>query len=107
MADKLPLKKFIEQKLKDDFGIEGVHVYIQPPASLKLQYPAIICDLSNISTQKADNLGYVKTVGYTLTVITSTPVSPLILAMADFPYCSFDRHYTSDNLYHDIFTLYY
>lgn len=83
------------------------NVYFQPPETLKLQYPCIIYERSDIDKKYADNRSYISMVRYSLTLITRSPESELVKAILELPYCSYDRYYAADSLNHDTFTLYY
>jgi hypothetical protein len=84
------------------------NVYYQPPATVQLHYPAIIYELSSITTRNADNMHYINTRRYSVTVIDTNPDSILSQTILDsFERCTFDRRFASDNLYHDVLTLYY
>ena len=83
------------------------NVYFQPPASVKMKYPAIVYTLSNIQNTFADNSPYVQSNAYQLTVIDTDPDSEIVKRISSLPLCRFNRHFTSDNLYHDVFTLFY
>lgn len=83
------------------------NVYFQPPESLKLKYPCIVYDLSDIPTEKANNGTYLKYKRYTVTVIDEDPDSEIPEKVLALPYCSFDRPYKSDNLNHSVLTLYF
>lgn len=101
MASRLEL----HEKLKELLGTKSV--YYQPPASLKMAYPAIVYSVNNIEQTKANDEVYSRSREYSITVIDKKPDNPVIDKLLDLPYCSFDRHYTSDNLNHDVLTLYY
>lgn len=81
--------------------------YFQSPGVEKMVYPCIIYNRNSIDTKSADNNPYKMDIRYSVTVISSTPGDPISLAVAALPKCSFDRPYKSDNLYHDVFTLYF
>ena len=83
------------------------NVYFQPPETIRLQYPCIIYERSDIDKKYADNRAYTSMVRYSLTLITRSPESDLVKAILELPYCSYDRHYAADTLNHDVFTLYY
>lgn len=83
------------------------HVYFQPPSSVKMVYPAIVYSRNSISNDFANNLVYKQSLGYTVTVIDEDPDSEIVEKVSKLPMCSFDRHFTSDNLNHDVFTIYY
>ena len=82
-------------------------VYYQPPASVKLVYPCIIYTLDKIDTRHADNNPYIQKERYSLTVIDRDPDSEVMELVKKLPMCTFDRHYTADNLHHFVFTIYY
>ena len=83
------------------------NVYFQPPETIRLQYPCIIYERSDIDKKYADNRAYMRMVRYSLTLITRSPESDLVKAILELPYCSYDRYYAADTLNHDVFTLYY
>lgn len=83
------------------------NVYYQPPESIKMEYPAIRYSKSDIVGRNADNVLYTKTNRYEVIVISKTPDNPAIDKLLELPMCSYDRHYTSENLNHDVLTLYY
>ena len=89
-------------------GILGSHnVYFQPPSSVRMQYPAINYSRKDIEKRSADDCAYRKLPSYEVILIDKNPDSQLIEKILDLHYCSFDRHYESDNLNHDVFTLYF
>lgn len=82
-------------------------VYYQPPATVRMIYPAIVYSLSDLWVSYADNRWYKDTPSYTVTVIDRDPDSSIPCSFKDWPMCSFDRHFTSDNLHHFVFRIYY
>lgn len=83
-------------------------VYFQPPSSIRLKYPCIIYNLTNIEARRADNRAYNLDHGYELTYITKNPDDGFKeLLIETFPKCRFNRFFTSDNLNHYVFILYY
>lgn len=84
------------------------NVYFQPPESVKLSYPCIIYKRNGGDTEHADDRPYRFTVSYEILLIDKNPDSEFIekLAMA-FPTIEYKRHYVSDNLNHDAFSLFY
>lgn len=82
-------------------------VYFQPPESFKLKYPCIVYERSDIRTVKADNIKYTMKKRYTVTYISEDPDSEIPDKIVQLPYCSFDRHFKSGNMNHDVFDLYY
>jgi len=83
------------------------NVYFQPPASVKMSYDAIRYSRKNIQNSFANNSVYNQRDCYELIVIYKNPDSDLPRKISRLPMCSFDRHYTADNLNHDVFTIYY
>ena len=83
-------------------------VYYAPPESISLKYPCIIYNRDYIKLDKADDMNYSKNNRYQLIVIDKEVDNIFIEKILDkFKYSSYDRHYVSDNLYHDVITLYY
>lgn len=83
------------------------NVYFQPPESLKLEYPAIIYSRNNIENRFADDDVYLQNHRYQVIVVDKDPDSIFVDAVSKLPTARFDRHYTSDNLNHDVFTVFY
>lgn len=83
------------------------NVYFQPPASLQMQYPCILYRRNDMDIKRANDRVYSHTTGYMVTVIDANPDSEIPEKLLDFPMCRFDRHYTSENLNHDTYILYY
>jgi hypothetical protein len=82
------------------------NVYFQPPASIKMQYPAIVYNRSRIKKTFANDSVYGKKVCYEVTLITQDPDDEIVDILSNMQHCEFNRHFTSDNLNHDIFNLY-
>ena len=81
--------------------------YFQPPSSVRMQYPAIRYSIKDVEKRSADDIAYRKHPCYDLILIDKNPDSEFIEKLLDLPYCSYARHYESDNLNHDVFTLYF
>lgn len=89
-------------------GIVGSrNVYFQPPETIKMVYPCVVYGRSGIDTKFANDLPYGHVNEYTITVIDRDPDSLIPSKISDIPTCRFDRHFTSDNLNHDVFRIYY
>lgn len=97
-----------EPKLPEIFyDILGTrNVYFQPPASIKMQYPAIVYSRKNIVNSHANNEVYIQSLCYEVTVIDYKPNSEIVMQVSRLPMCTHDRHFEADNLNHDVFTLY-
>lgn len=101
MATRLDL----HNKLKELLGLPNV--YYQSPENTKMEYPAIRYSLSKISSRYADNTNYSNLTRYEIIVIDRKPDNPVIRKILDCNYASYDRHYVSDNLNHDVLTIYF
>lgn len=101
MASRLDLQKLLEDLLGSR------NVYYQPPTSVFMKYPAIVYSRSDIENDHANNKVYLQHTAYDVIVIDPDPDSEIVYKVSKLPLCSFDRHYVSDNLNHDVFTLYF
>lgn len=101
MATRVELNALLESIL----GTGKVH--FQPPASVSLSYPCIVYSRDDIDTRFADNIPYTRFKRYQVTVIDKNPDSVIPDKVAALPMCSFATHFTTDNLNHDIFNLYF
>ena len=101
MANRLYLHTIFEEILGSK------NVYFQPPESKKMEYPAIKYSMDGIDKRSADDTAYMLTKKYELIVISKKPDHPVIDKLLQLPMCRLDTHYISDNLNHDVFTLYY
>jgi hypothetical protein len=94
------------QTLLESLG-DGVTVYFQPPPDIQMVYPAIVYNRDYLATQWADNVPYAGTLRYQVTVIDTDPDSPLHAKLMAMPMMRYVRHYTSANLNHDIYDVYF
>lgn len=83
------------------------HVYYQPPASVRLQYPCVVYRLDDMPIIHANNRPYHWDHAYQLTVIDRDPESEIREKMAELPTCRFQRAYVADNLHHYVFRVYH
>ena len=83
------------------------NVYFQPPSSVRMVYPAIRYELSDISTYSADNRKYLAQKEYTLTLIAKDPDIDVVEKLIMLPFTRFYRYYSADNLHHWVFSIYY
>lgn len=83
------------------------NVYYDPPASVKMNYDAIVFTRSRIQNVFANNRVYGQKHLYEVTTVTEDPDAEIISTVSQLPMCSFDRHFVSDNLHHNVFTLYH
>lgn len=83
------------------------NVYYNPPETLKMVYPCIRYTKKNIDVKRASNVIHTQKTCYEVIVISTRPDDPVIEKIMELPYCSYDRPYKSNNLNHDVLTLYY
>lgn len=96
----------LHEELCDILGSRNV--YFQPPETVKMKYPCIVYERSDGDTQFANNMPYAFALRYTVTLIGADPDDPLIKKLAyRFETCIYDRHFTSNNLNHEVFKIYY
>ncbi len=101
------MDKRLDLQTKLETLLGSHNVYYQPPASVRMKYPAIVYSRSNIENRHADDGIYMQSHFYELIVIDEDPDSEVVGKVSKLPCCRFNRHYTSDNLNHDAFTIYY
>lgn len=101
MGSRLELQNLLESILGSR------NVYYQPPESIKIKYPAIIYSRNNIDNNFADDIVYIQNHTYQIIVIDANPDSEIVNKISKLPMCRYNRHYTSDNLNHDVFILNY
>ena len=78
---------------------DELHVYFQPPPSVRLEYPAIIYKVNDYSQEFADDRLYKKDRSYLVTLVHYDPDNIIVEKLLwAFPKMRFDRTYTSDNL---------
>ena len=91
--------------------LEGIlgsgNVKFPPPATRKMRYDCHLYERTAIDPLHADTAPYRLLDHYQVTVIYKNPDSDLPHRLAMLPMCTHDRHFTADNLNHDIFNLYY
>jgi hypothetical protein len=83
------------------------NVYFQPPSTVKMKYPAIVYSRNRIESKYANDKAYKTRTRYTVIVIDSDPDSLIPEKVATLPLCRHDRRYTTENLNHDAFSVYF
>lgn len=101
MASRIDLHEELKRLLGSN------HVYYQAPESVKMEYPAIRYSKSDVDVKHANDRPYIHKKKYEITVIDRIPDNAVIDKLLKLPMCTYDRHYTADNLNHDVLTLYY
>lgn len=98
-------RQILQDLLKQILG--SSNVYFQPPESIKMNYPCIVYRRDFIHTQYGDNSPYKNKKRYQLTIIDRDPDSVIVDRVAHLPMCSYDRSFSTDNLNHDVFNLFF
>lgn len=101
MAPRLELQALLEQLLGSR------NVYFQPPASFQMKYPAIVYHRDDVDIEYANDSPYKHMKRYLVTVIDPNPDSVIPDKVGKLPMSSFDRFFTSDNLNHDVYRLFF
>jgi hypothetical protein len=101
MGTRLELQTVLEILLGTD------HVYFQPPVNVTMVYPAIVYNRDYQAVKFADNLPYSRKIRYQVTVIDADPDSLIPDKVAGLPLTTYVRHFTADNLNHDIYDVYF
>lgn len=82
-------------------------VYFQPPTNVSLRFPCIIYKRNTDWVKHADNDLHLRMLQYEVTVIDRDPDSMIPVEVAKLPMCRFQRHFTADDLNHDVYNLYW
>lgn len=104
MGNRLKIDVTLRKVMKDISGVENV--YFQPPENLRIKYPAIIYERDDIRNRQADNIPYSQDTIYQVTVVDKNPDSLLVFAISALPKCRYERHFVSDGINHDVFTIF-
>lgn len=101
MGGRLELQGLLEKLLGSK------HVYFQPPASTRMVYPCIVYEWNSGDSSFADDVPYIFVKRYQITIIDLNPDSDIPDKIAGLKRCVMDRMFTSDNLNHWVFNLYF
>ena len=88
-------------------SIAGSNVYYQVPSNILMKYPAIKYEKNKIDNVHADNVVYYQKTSYSITIISKIVDDNIVEKISKLPQCSWDRQFIVDNLYHNIFNMYY
>ena len=69
--------------------------------------PALGMNIGQYLYNFADDIVYMQNHTYQIIVIDANPDSEIVNKISKLPMCRYNRHYTSDNLNHDVFILNY
>lgn len=97
-------RRLVLQGILEEIAGQG-KVYFNPPENIKLSYPCIVYNRSRVNDRYADGIVYDKMTEYDITYITRDPREAPFEEFEKLPYCSHNRHYVTDNLHHDVFTM--
>lgn len=104
---RLELQTILEGIMSEFVTDNKQHVWFQPPSSVYLTYPCIVYSLSSKDTWHANNSKYNTFDKYTITIMTRDPESPIPARVEQLKYCSFDRVFAVDGLWHMTYSLYF
>jgi hypothetical protein len=82
-------------------------VFFQPKMNTKMSYPCIVYARDQAKNKFANNSPYAHTKRYQVTIIDEDPDSVIPDRVAALPMSTFQRHFATDNLNHDIYSLYF
>lgn len=81
------------------------NIYFQPKSNVKMSYPAITYSINDIDNKNANNAVYLQYTQYQVIVIDKNPDSQIRNAISKMPISNFERQYTANDLYHNVFTI--
>lgn len=96
-----------QQFLTSWFGAAVQKVYIQPPSGMQMVYPCVVIERATGDTKFADNNPYRHQKRYLLTGISYDSDSGLYDLMAKLSRCVHNRSFSTENLNHDVFTIFF
>lgn len=102
MADR---RKELQTLLETMLGSRNV--YFQPPENFKMKYDCIVYKKDPERSRHADNRVYTKLPRWQITVMTQSPIAPIIQEISELPTCRHEQSFVRDNLYHNIYELYF
>lgn len=99
MGSRLQLQALLEEI--------APHVYYQPPTVIQMEYPCIAYQRDQAFVQFGNNIPYRFTQRYQLTCIDQDPDVPISEKVKLLPMTVFLRHFSADNLNHDLYNIYF
>lgn len=100
--------QFLDLQMKLSELMEGNMVKFQPPPGYQLTYPCLVYNISSGTTRFAENMPYLFTRRYTLTLMDRNPDSIFFDRIAKaFPMITVDRCFSTQGIHHFVYTLYY
>lgn len=108
MGQRVKLQQILEEILgSKNVYYSGSKGCNQSPENVRMNYPAIRYSKEGIDSKFANNSKYINTKRYQITLIDRRPDNSAIDKILNLPLSSYDRHFISDNLHHDVITIYY
>lgn len=103
---RLQLQSLLETLMGNE-PEQRLKVYFQPKPKAVLTYPCVVYHRDQARNKFADNRPYRHTKRYMITVIDQNPDSEIPDKIAALPMSTFQRSFSTDNLTHDIYSLYF
>ncbi len=104
--DPSPTKRLRLQAILEEV-LGSSNVYYQPPDDTRMVYPCLVYELDSATRFDADNSAYQWIPRYQVTYIHHEPDSSIIGKLATLPLSSFNRHFATSGLNHDVFVIYH
>lgn len=101
MGSRLQLQSTLENILGNR------NVYFQPPEEVKIKIPCIIYSIIDIGSTYANNLPYQHQPQYSIMIVDRDPDSIIKNEVIKLPSCKFSKRYTKNNLYYEVYNIYY
>lgn len=98
-------RKELQAKLEELLGSRNV--YFQPPENFKMKYDCIVYKRDPKDNRHADNRVFAQRQGWMITHISTSPISPEVQKLSELPTCRPEQSFVSDNLYHNVFHIYF
>lgn len=87
--------------------MESTNVYFQPPSTVMMKYPCIVYKRIDLDSDFANNRLYLGRTVYEVILIDKNPDTIYINKILSIPLTKYVRQYVTNNLYHDVFRIYY
>lgn len=99
-------RKQLQQVLENVLG--SGNVYFQPPSDFRMEYPCIVYEIDSGSLRRAaDDGAYSWFPRYQVTFMHYKPDDEVIEKLIALPLSSFNRHFATSGLNHDVFVIYH
>lgn len=101
-------RRELSTKLREILGSNNV--YFQPPANTKMKFPCFVYNRSNPYKLQANDKTYLRVGHYSVTYIdpdVEACMAMMTKMLESFQHISVERSFTSENLNHDVYNLYF